>query len=82
MQSGDANGSSAEETEKSAAVVSERAAASTGPFASRTMGKAQIPSWQLAAKKKADDAKSEGVNGVSGSATAESGTATDVEAGA
>lgn len=81
VQSGDANGTSVEEAEKPAAAVPERAA-STGPFASRTMGKAQIPSWQLAAKKKADDAKTESVNGVSGSTTAESGTVTDVEAGA
>jgi len=81
VQSGDSNGSSVEEPEKSAAIVPERTA-STATFANRTAGKAQIPSWQLAAKKKADDAKTEGVNGVSGSATAESGTATDVEAGA
>lgn len=52
--------------------------APTSPYGNRLLnGQARIPAWQLAAKKKSEDARKDGEKG-----TAESGTATEVEAGA
>lgn len=66
-----------EDGEKSASVLPERAPSSS-PYGGRTLGgKAQIPSWQLAAKKKAEEAKNETASGSPSQAASESGTAVD-----
>ncbi|KAK3708637.1 peroxisomal membrane protein pex14 [Vermiconidia calcicola] len=81
------NGSVVEESaEKPAPASTLPERSSTGSaFAGRTLGgKAQIPAWQLAAKKKAEDAKKEKEKeAANGQDVSESGTAADAtEAGA
>lgn len=77
---GTANGT-AEESEKPASVLPDRPA-SASPYGRTLGGKAQIPSWQLAAKKRSEEAKKD----ASGSATpqdvSESGTVSEAGAGA
>ncbi|KAK5169861.1 peroxisomal membrane protein pex14 [Saxophila tyrrhenica] len=86
---GGMNGSAvAEEPEKPAAPQQPAApsplperSASASPYSSRMLGgKAQIPAWQLAAKKRADDAKKDAAtNGTSVQDVSESGTAAPAE---
>lgn len=65
------------EEEQKASVLPERSA-SASPYGNRMLnGQARIPAWQLAAKKKSEEAKKEEEK-----STAESGTVTEVEAGA
>lgn len=78
VQAPETNGA-VEEVEKPTSVLPERSSASL-PYSGRTLGgKAQIPSWQLAAKKKAEEAKIDSSNAA---AISESGTVADAEAGA
>lgn len=78
-----ANGT-ADEGEKAqaqtASVLPERSSASS-PYGRMLGGKAQIPSWQLAAKKRNEEAKKEPSN-TSAQDLSESGTVADAEAGA
>ena len=69
-----------EDAEKPAGSVLPEPRANSSPYAGRVLGgKAQIPSWQLAAKKKAEEAKQESTNGSSSPShdTSESGTVAD-----
>lgn len=53
-----------DDAEKPASSVLPERPVSSSPYGGRTLGgKPQIPSWQLAAKKKAEDAKNEAPNG-------------------
>ena len=80
------NGTSgtAEESEKnaSASVLPERASSTSSPYGRMLGGNPKIPSWQLAAKKRNEEAKKEPSN-ASAQDLSESGTvAADTEAGA
>jgi len=77
---GVAAASAVEDAEKPApSVLPERSSASS-PYGRMLGGKAQIPSWQLAAKKRNEDAKKETPNGSAAQDVSESGTATEAEA--
>ena len=73
----------AEEGEKaqSASVLPDRSAA-TSPYGRMLGGKAQIPSWQLAAKKRNEEAAKKEPSNSSAQDLSESGTAADAEAAA
>ena len=72
-----------EEVEKPAppSIIPDRASAGS-PYGRVLGGKAQIPSWQLAAKKRSEEAKKESANGAPAQDVSESGTAVDGEAAA
>lgn len=70
-----------DDLEKPVTAPPERSATSS-PFGRTLGGKAQIPAWQLAAKKKKEEANMESANGVAPGATSESGTVTDVDGSA
>ena len=78
-ESNGVNTSTAQEAEKPAAVP-ERSASSS-PFGGRTLGgkPPAIPAWQLAAKKRSEEAKKDAATGPQD--VAQSGTATEAEAG-
>jgi peroxin-14 len=79
IESNGVNGSPAHEAEKPAAVP-ERSNSSS-PFGRTLGGKPpSIPAWQLAAKKRSEDAKKDAATGPPD--MAQSGTATEVDAGA
>ena len=76
------NGSSENmEKPQSASVIPDRSSAGS-PYGRMLGGKAQIPSWQLGAKKRNEEAKKDVPNGTSTQDTSESGSVVDAEVGA
>lgn len=74
----------AEDGQKPASALPDRSSTAS-PYSRMLGGKAQIPSWQLAAKKRSEEAKNESVNGSESQNTSESGIAAtpgESEAGA